>query len=179
MASSKDNVSAPANYLRRACLPPPPPPAPLPCGPAPPSPVCRELCSSHVEDYPCRCSLESPQTWHEVSGNATWAFSFFPSPHAPWILGGGEQLQLSQPHTDQPPRTLRPAASQTGPAAPTLKAAEPEVRRPEVALSLALDGLSLPQSGPAQPHLDGSSAPPLRPPPPLSWRLAPPLPLRP
>lgn len=108
-ASYRGNVSSPANHLREAF------PRLFPSRPAPPSPVCREAGSSHVEDYPCLCSPESPQPWQEVSGNATRAFSFFPFSHAPRLLGGGEQQRLSQPHTDQPPRTLRPAAAPAGP----------------------------------------------------------------
>lgn len=75
----------PGNQLQAAL------PRLLPSRAAPPSPVCREAGSTHVEDYPRLCSLKSPQPWPEVSGNATWAFSFFPSRHAPRLLRGGEQ----------------------------------------------------------------------------------------
>lgn len=52
----------------------------FPGGPAPPSPVGREPPGrSHVEEDAGRGSLES-QSWEEVSGSATWAFSSFPSP---------------------------------------------------------------------------------------------------
>lgn len=101
-----------------------------------------------------------------------------PLPHAPRRLGGGELMQLSQPLTDQPPRT-QTWGLPTQPTAPTTRAAEPEVRKPEAVLSWALDRPSLPHSRRAQPRLYGASAPPTRPPPPDSGRRAPPLSLRP
>lgn len=146
----KGNVSATANHLGGVF------PRLFPGGPAPPSPVGWEPGSSHVEDYPCCCSLETSQPREEMSGNATWDFSSFPSSHAPRLLPGREQLQLSQPCTDQPPKT-QTGGLPTRPTTPAPREAEPEVRRPEVALSMALAGLSLPESRLAQPRLYGVS----------------------
>lgn len=134
----------------------------LPSRPAPPSPVCREAGSTHVEDYPCLCSPKSPQPWPEVSGNATCACSFFPSRHAPRLLRGGEQLQLSQPHTDQPPNLLRPAAS---PPAAYSSCTRSGRAGSEGTGSSVVRGPGRPLSPsiwPAQPRLDGASTPPAR-----------------
>lgn len=147
----------PGNQLQAAL------PRLLPSRAAPPSPVCREAGSTHVEDYPRLCSLKSPQPWPEVSGNATWAFSFFPSRHAPRLLRGGEQLQLSQPHTAQPPRLLGPAASP--PAAAYSSCTRSSGAGSEGTGSSVVRGPGRPLSPsiwPAQPRLDGASAPSAR-----------------
>lgn len=148
---SQRNVSSTANHLRLAF------PGLFPGEPAPLSPVAWEAGSSHVEDYPCRSSGIVSTLRNERKRDL--GLFLLPLPHALRLLGGGNQLQLSQPHNDQPPR------AQTGglpsrPTTPAQKAAETEVRGPEVALSVALDGLSLSQSRLARPHLYGASAPP-------------------
>lgn len=131
---SQRNMSTTANHLRLVF------PGRFPGGPAPLSPVAWEAGSSHVEDYPCRSSGIVSTLRNERKRDL--GLFLLPLPHAPRLLRGGNQLQLSQLHNDQPPR------AQTGglpirPTTPAQKAAETEVRRPEVALSVALDGLSL------------------------------------
>lgn len=157
---SQSNVTTTANHLRSVF------PGLFPGGPAPLSPVAWEAGSSHVEDYPCRSSGIVSTLRNERKRDL--GLFLLPLPHALRLLRGGNQLQLSQPHNDQPPR------AQTGglpsrPTTPAQRAAETEVRRPEVALSGALDGLSLSlsQSRLAQPHLYGASAPPTSLPTPL------------
>nr|XP_055192248.1 translation initiation factor IF-2-like [Nyctereutes procyonoides] len=143
----------------------PRPPAPPPRFPA--GPLRPHLSAGHPAARPSRLIPAAAQARREASGNAAWAFPFCPSPHAPRSAGAGSdgRCHSLSPTNREDARTRR---LPTRPAAPAPRAAEPEVRRPEVASSWAPAGLSLPPSGAARPRLDGASAPPSGPPPPPS-----------